>query len=403
MFEITVTPTIITLLAVIIAAIAYILAGMNRYIASVRRHAVLCNTAEKEDDGKIEYPSASIIVYAYDDAENLEKILPQLLTQDYPARMEVIIVNDGAPAGVGEVVARLESRFSNLYMTFVPDNSRNLSRRKLALTLGIKAARFETVVLTCGNCRVLSDKWLRQLVRPIALGKEISIGYSYQAVIRNDDKGNESFRSPLSLWKSVDTMWNTTEYLSWAIAGRPYRGTCNNLAYRRAVFFRNKGFSKSLSLKYGDDDIFVNEVSTRDNTAVELSRNSMIAVIDDDHDNLFKRDRLKYGFTSRFLPAGARRLFASSSFAWWLAVGCATALSIIGWPSVIPLATAIILTLILWITTSLTWRRTSRVLRLPFGWGGILVFPLLMMFHPVQSLYYAVLGRRHRSSNYTWS
>ncbi len=403
MFEITVTPIIITLLAVMVVAILYILVGMNRYVASVRRYAALCNTRSTEDDGEIEYPSVSVVVYAYDDAENLEKFLPQLLTQDYPARMEVIVVNDGAPAGVDEVVARLESRFSNLYMTFVPDNSRNLSRRKLALTLGIKAARFETVALTCGNCRVLSDKWLRQLVRPIAQGKEISLGYSYQAVVRTNDEGKEIYRSPLSLWKSVDTMWNTTEYLSWAIAGRPYRGTCNNLAYRRAVFFRNKGFSKSLSLKYGDDDIFVNEVAERDNTAVELSRDSMVAVIDDDYNNLFKRDRLRYGFTSRFLPAGARRLFSSSSFAWWLAVGCATALSIIGWPSIIPLTTAVILTLALWITTSLTWRRTSRVLRLPFGWGGVLIFPLLMMLHPLQSLYYAVIGRRHRSSNYTWS
>lgn len=402
MFEITVTPIIITLLAVMVVAIIYILAGMNRYVASVKRHAALCNSREKKDDDKIEYPSVSVIVYACDDAENLEKFLPQLLTQDYPGRTEVIVVNDGIPAGVGEVIARMESRFSNLYMTFVPDNSRNLSRRKLALTLGIKAARFETVALTCGNCRVLSEQWLRRLVRPIAQGKDISLGYSYQAVAKTNDEGKEIYRSPLSLWKSFDTMWNTVQYLSWAIAGRPYRGSCNNLAYRRAVFFRNKGFSKSLSLKYGDDDIFINEVSTGDNTAVELSRDSMIAVIDNDYKTLFKRDRLRYGFTAKFLPACARRLFTSSSFVWWIAVGCATALSIAGWPSVIPLAVAIIMILTLWVVSALTWRRTSRALKLPFGWAGIFFFPLLMMFHPVQSLYYAIIGHRHRSSNYTW-
>ncbi len=39
----------------------------------------------------------------------------------------------------------------------------------------------------------------------------------------------------------------------------PYRGASGNIAFRRDKFFDNKGFSSSLNLRSGDDDIFINE------------------------------------------------------------------------------------------------------------------------------------------------
>lgn len=74
-------------------------------------------------DGKLSmpkdeaFPSVSIIVHDDARAWNLIELLPRLLEQDYPAETEVIVVNDGSKSAAEEVIARLEGRYSNLYMT----------------------------------------------------------------------------------------------------------------------------------------------------------------------------------------------------------------------------------------------------------------------------------------------
>ncbi len=60
------------------------------------------------------------------------------------------------------------------------------------------------------------------------------------------------------------------QYLSLALAGRPYMGVGRNLLYRRQTFFANKGFYTHKHVLGGDDDLFINEVATPTNTAVSL-------------------------------------------------------------------------------------------------------------------------------------
>jgi hypothetical protein len=56
-----------------------------------------------------------------------------------------------------------------------------------------------------------------------------------------------------------------------AIRGIPYMGVGRNLAYRRSLFFANKGYGAHNQLASGDDDLIVNGNATSDNTAVEFS------------------------------------------------------------------------------------------------------------------------------------
>ena len=69
-------------------------------------------------------------------------------------------------------------------------------------------------------------------------------------------------------------MVDGVHWIGDALAGHPWRGNEYNLVYRRDLFFRNKGFSRHLNLRQGDDDIFVKEIATAANTAVELSAES---------------------------------------------------------------------------------------------------------------------------------
>lgn len=393
MFQLVITPLLIILASTLAVSLLYLVFGFRHYVAKVRGKVNADSAEELPTEEAFRYPTVSVIVYAEDDAPNLEVLLPQLLSQDYPTAYEVIVVNDGAIPATKDVIARLEREHSNLYMTFTPGQSRSLSRKKLAITLGIKAARYETVFHTTGNCQVPSKLWLKSMARHFIPGKDIVIGYAAPAAAA--DETPESNRR----LHAFDQVLTAIEYLSWAIAGRPYRGTCHNLAYRREVFFNNKGFSRSLDLKYGDDDVFISQVSNGHNTAVELSADSMILCVENDPGQAHRTKKLRYGFTASKLRGHARLFFGSCFVAWWLSLLSAVALALFGLPSLIPLITATVLLLAGWITLMISWKRTSIAL---WSRPTLLTFPWFMTIYPFYNLVYAIRGMSTRTQNYSW-
>ena len=64
------------------------------------------------------------------------------------------------------------------------------------------------------------------------------------------------------------------QYFSFALAGLPYMGVGRNLAYKKSVFFDNKGFASHLYIPSGDDDLFIQEVATKQNIAIEIDAES---------------------------------------------------------------------------------------------------------------------------------
>ncbi|MDO5395589.1 MAG: glycosyltransferase, partial [Bacteroidales bacterium] len=211
---------------------------------------------------------ASIVVYAQDEAESLTRLLHQLLGQRYAPGFEVIVVNEGGSEATADAVTALAVSHSNLYLTYTPDGARNLSRKKLALMLGIKAARHRVVVQTVATACIESPYWLASIMRHFAdTSTEVVLGNAMPAAT---DNGLGSRR------RAFDFAASATSWLTSAIAGHPYRGTEYNIAYTRDIFFRNKGFSRSLNLRYGDDDIFISEIANGANTAVELSPDGLV-------------------------------------------------------------------------------------------------------------------------------
>lgn len=392
MFEIYFSLTIIILLAVSVISALYLLIGFRHYVASVCRRVTIDSSRELLQIGAEAYPPVSVIVYSEDDASNLEVLLPQILEQDYPALFEVIVVNDGALSSTEDVIARLEQKYSNLYMTFTPQESRSLSRRKLAITLGIKAAKYNVLVHTTGMCQVPSRLWLRNMASRFDASTDVVLGYAAPA---------EQEGTPHQ-WKRLhafDHVREAVEWLSWAIAGRPYRGTGCNIAYRRELFFKNKGFSRSLDLKYGDDDVFVSEVSRGENTVVELSADSMLLQVQSAPVQMHGAEKVRRNYTSSRLRGHARLFFSTCSWAWWMLMASAVAASLAGLPSLVPLMIAGVVLIGVWVTLMVTWRKVSRLL---WSRSILLTFPWFMSYHPIYTLFYWVKGRRKRATNLTW-
>ena len=214
-----------------------------------------------------ELPPLSVIIYAREEVENLRRNLTAVLEQDYP-QFEVIVINDGNTDESEDYLTLQGEKYPNLYHSFVPSSSRYISRKKLAITLGIKASKYNWLVFTEANCLPESDQWLRTMARNFTSRTQIVLGYS----------GYERGKGWLHKRASFDNLFTSMRYLGYALAGKPYMGIGRNMAYRKELFYAQKGFSAHLNLQRGDDDLFINKTATSENTRVETDANAVVRV-----------------------------------------------------------------------------------------------------------------------------
>lgn len=219
-------------------------------------------------------PPVSIIVIIKNEFYDLSYFLPPLLEQNYP-QFEVIIVNDGFSDENEFTLRQLLNKYPHLYSTKIPDGTRSLSRKKLALSVGIKAARYEHLLFTEPDSYPESPDWIASMIRHYQGDKTIVLGLS----VKQEETG---------FWNryiAFDYLFSNLKFLSLALFKRPYAGDGHNLSYKKNHFERGKGFSKYLFLSVGGDDLFINTIADRRNTAVEISPQGIMKTrIDGFHD-----------------------------------------------------------------------------------------------------------------------
>ena len=208
-------------------------------------------------------PPVSVIICAKNEQENLQNFLPSILEQNYP-NFEVIVVNDGSYDDTEDVLNFLSKKYSNLYYTSISNEVKVLSPKKLAITVGIKAAKHDLLVFTDADCRPQSNNWLALMARNFLPKTEFVLGFG--------DYFTE--KSIINHLISFDTLFIAMQYLGFAYRGSPYMGIGRNMAYRKETFFRMRGFAGHLHIASGDDDLLVNSAATKENTQIECTKES---------------------------------------------------------------------------------------------------------------------------------
>jgi len=233
-----------------------------RYMNGVLR--LRTKTCKNKISFSADQPPVSVIICAKDEEDNLRQFLPFILNQEYPD-FEVIVINDGSTDDTETLLNNLCVEYPNLRTTFVPVGARNLSTKKLGLTLGIKAAKNELMLFTDADCMPEDTRWIANMARNFTPQTDFILGYGAYL-------NKKGFVNRLITY---DTLFIALQYMGMAISGKPYMGVGRNLAYRKETFFLNKGFASTLNLISGDDDLLVNKASNSKNTKVEISPESI--------------------------------------------------------------------------------------------------------------------------------
>lgn len=201
-----------------------------------------------------------MVVCAHNELDNLTELLPLLNAQHYPL-FEVLVMDDRSTDGTDRFLENDIAQLQRVRFIRVDKEYEHITPKKYALTIALKKATYPLVLLTDADCRPESDGWLWGMVHPLIYRqKAITLGFSpYE-------------RRPGFLNRLVrfETLFTAVQYISLALAGRPYMGVGRNLAYQTSLFFANRGFYNHKGVLGGDDDLFINEVATGKNTAIQL-------------------------------------------------------------------------------------------------------------------------------------
>lgn len=205
-----------------------------------------------------EQQPVSVIICARDEADNIVKNLPGVLVQNYRTSHEVILVNDNSSDDTKYLADELHKTFKNLTHLQLTQEAKLMAGKKFPLSMGIRSAKYETLLLTDADCVPASENWMQVMQNGYNRETEIVLGYG----------GYRRQKGLLNKIIRFETFHAALQYLSYALAGIPYMGVGRNLSYKKDLFMRNKGFSNINHIPGGDDDLFINKVANKNNTAI---------------------------------------------------------------------------------------------------------------------------------------
>lgn len=206
----------------------------------------------------------SVIICARDEAANLAKNLPGALVQKYHTTHEVIVVDDNSYDDTKYLLEEFQKTYKQLHVVQLKQEAKMIPGKKFPLSVGIKTAKYEIVLLTDADCVPASEFWIEKMQETYDDNTEIVLGYG--AYHKRGGLLNKLVR-----WETFHT---ALQYLSYALAGMPYMGVGRNLSYKKTIFYRHKGFTAHNNIPSGDDDLFINKAATKTNTKINIDKDT---------------------------------------------------------------------------------------------------------------------------------
>lgn len=209
-----------------------------------------------------EEPPISVVVPMFaEDADYLDNGLMQLLGQDYHS-FEVIVVyvgdNDDFFAEL-KYITRISPRLSPIYLRTNPSYP---IKKKMAINVGIKSAKYDHTIMTTTDATPSSERWLSLLAKGFLYG-DVVLGYS--GIAHKAGFDNFIFREY--------RLSNSVAWLSSAIRRKTYSASHSAFGFDKNLYLNVRGFNH-LDMDVGEDDLFVQQIATRDNVSVVLAPNA---------------------------------------------------------------------------------------------------------------------------------
>ncbi len=251
----------IALTAAMMAALIYV----ALYYGLIHMRVGRYKGRTKSDITPDEFPPVSVVLTAHNDAAWLRENLVYLLEQDYP-KFEVVVVNYLSTDDTEYVLRFLKDYYPHLKIVPFKEDVNLFQGKKYPLSIGIKSAANDILLLADPDCTPKNLQWLRGMVKGYGENTQIVLGYC----------GLKRTKTLLGMLQQYDSLSYGSHYLGSALMGHPYTGSGRNLSYRRSFFFNRGAFIRHYDVADGSDDLFVYQNATRKNTAVCINADAVL-------------------------------------------------------------------------------------------------------------------------------
>lgn len=278
---------------IISSAVLLVVAVVTSFISPYLRFSKSKWEKEEQQEGPDPLPPLSVILTPHDEPEALERNLPAIMAQKYPAGFQIIIVVEEGEGATEDVLKRFRQQLDkdpgdcSLYITYIPQSSRYVSRKKLAMTLGVKAAKTEWLVMTEPTSKPASDIWLQTMAENCTDSTQLVVGYG-------------GYEDEASAFKRFERL-NEAYYLMRETArGNAYAALAPNIMIRKSMFMKQDGFLGNLNLIHGEYDFLVNKYSKKGKVALE-TRGAAWILDDAPEHSVWMADHIFYRETRKWL------------------------------------------------------------------------------------------------------
>lgn len=219
----------------------------------------------KKTNETVESIPVSVIVYAKNNAKELQEYLPLILAQEYPI-FEIVLIDNASSDSTIETIKAFKTSNENIKIVAVKNTEAFWNNKKYALTLGIKAATHDHLLFTDANSKPISKNWIAEMSKNFSVKKTIVLGYQKY-------RTEKTFTNLLIRFYSL---LKALKCFSFAKTATPFMAFGNNLAYTKSEFFKVNGFINHIKIIYGEDDLFIRDAATTKNITSNISEDSFI-------------------------------------------------------------------------------------------------------------------------------
>lgn len=269
-----------------------------------------------------ENEGVSVVVVINNNLKALQEDFVMILEQDYPL-FEVVVVNENSKDDSEFALHILQKNYPNIKVINLEQNANKFSDRKFSLSIGIRSAKYNNIVLTDVTCKIQDFNWLKTLCNSfVHSDKKILIGYSspqYKKGLTN------------SLARYYHLNWNMN-VLGYGLLGMPFSADNDNMAYDKKFFFDKGGLISQYRDKCRQEDYFVSRYANKKNTMINIASSSFSNCLAMTSYSDFKRIAYSRYISHRTFPFLTKLRLAILPLATLLLYALLTILLILGMP-----------------------------------------------------------------------
>jgi len=227
---------------------------------------------EQTDSG---LPDVSIVVAVRNESNAIEKLLKDLVQQNYPSgHFEIIVADDHSEDNTVELTERFISNNTDFDINLIHSEGEG---KKAAVSKGVKLTKHELIVTTDGDCSV-GDNWLKQLAEYHEFKKpKLIVG----AVVYSDNKGFLQHFFSLEFMSLVASGAGSLEM------GLPLMANGANLTFTKKTY-EDVLFTQAGNIHASGDDVFLLHAISKKfgSKAVHFIKDSLTIVETDSPENI---------------------------------------------------------------------------------------------------------------------